>query len=89
MKNITEKTKTQEIKFGMEDKVWTIREYRLNTIWETIMANIGGTTEQQIFNNEIPRVLRKTSQNLLTLENTMVKYLKPTKAESVIGTPGI
>ena len=65
-----------------------ILAYRLLRSCEIAIANMAGSTEQQIFRKEILNVLRITRIKSLELLKILWKYFSPTKSESNTDLPG-
>ena len=69
-----EYTRTQEIKFGIEVPVCTSFAYRLFLSCEIAIAKIAGSTEQQMFKNEILSVFLITVTKSLEFSKIFLKY---------------
>ena len=87
--NTMEYTRTQEIKFGIEVPVCTSFAYRLFLSCEIAIAKIAGSTEQQMFKNEILSVFLITVTKSLEFSKIFLKYFSPTNCDLKIETPGV
>lgn len=83
--NTMEYTRTQEIKFGIEVPVCTSFAYRLFLSCEIAIAKIAGSTEQQMFKNEILSVFLITVTKSLEFSKIFLKYFSPTNCDLKIG----
>lgn len=76
------------MKLGIDVQVCTIFANFLYFTCEIAIAKIAGSTEKQMFREEMASVFRMTLMKSLEFVKIRSKYLSPTKSHSQICRPG-